>query len=109
MKKQLLALSGAVLLVAGAWRVAEADKALARVEQVQGLYVFTDSRPVAEYDYLGTVNAPGVVMSSSQMQYPPVRDALIKRGRQKYPEANGIILHFVSGSSDKADLIRFKQ
>lgn len=46
-----------VLLVAFAAINYEPKKATAEVEQMQGLYIFTDSKPVLEYEYLGTVKS----------------------------------------------------
>lgn len=81
-------------------------KNLAEVEQMQGFYVFTDSKPVAEYDYLGTVKNS---VSFSSGQYQSIRDILIKKARKEYPSGDGIILHFVNGGTDKADIIKLKE
>lgn len=84
-----------------------ADNSLATVNQLQGLWVFTDCKPVAEYKYLGSVKTSGVI-SIGSAQYQPVRDRLIKKLRHDYPDANGVIFHFVNGAADKADAIQFK-
>src|SRR5688572_6745184 len=79
-----------------------ADNSTASVNQVQGCYIFVDSKPIAEYEYLGTVEVRRVNYGS---QYQPVRDALIKEAKKKYPSANGIVFHFFNGGRDKADAI----
>ena len=80
------------------------NKKTAEVATIQNLKVFTDSEPVMEYEYLGTVKN-GLSLSG---QYQPVRDGLIKRVRKDYPQADGVILHLINGSADKADAIKFK-
>jgi hypothetical protein len=72
--------------------------------QVQGLYIFTDSKPVSDYEYLGTVN----VSMSMSGQYNDVKNSLIKKTKKDFPNAEAIIITLVTGSSDKADVIRFK-
>jgi hypothetical protein len=78
-------------------------KSMAEVEQVQGLYIFSDSKPLREYKYLGTVK----VTTGWSGQYQPLRDKLIKKGREDFKEADGMILHLVNMGTDKADLIKF--
>ena len=82
------------------------NKKTAEVATIQNLKVFTDSEPVMEYEYLGTVKNGFNLASSGQ--YEPVRDGLIKRVKKDYPQADGIILHLINGSADKADAIKFK-
>lgn len=76
--------------------------ATAEVNQVQGLYIFTDSKPVLEVEYMGTVKIKGIVESN---KYTTIRDLLIKRAKREYPKANGIIL---SSDGFQADVIKFK-
>lgn len=82
----------------------EPSKASAEVEQMQGLYIFTDSKPILEYDYLGTVKAT-IGMDS---QYQGVRDKLIGKARKDFPNADALIMQFKSGGSDRCDAIKFK-
>lgn len=82
-------------------------KNAAVVEQVQGIYVFTDCKPVKEFEYLGTVKATGA-FSVRSPQYESVRDILIKRLKKEYPQADGIILKLKDGDTDSADAIKFK-
>jgi hypothetical protein len=84
----------------------EVKKSTAEVDQVQGLYIFTDSKPLYEYEYLGSVKNGVRIVGSSQ--YQPVRDGLIKKIKKEYPQADGAIFHFVNGAADKADAIKFK-
>ena len=82
----------------------EPKKATAEVEQMQGLYIFTDSKPVLEYEYLGTVKAA----ISMDGQYQGVRDKLIKKAKKDFPTADGLMMQFKSGGTDKCDAIKFK-
>ena len=82
----------------------EPTKATGEVEQMQGLYIFTDSKPVSEYEYLGTVKTTFAV----DVQYVGTRDKMIRKAKKKFPEAEGIIIQFKSGGTDKGDVIKFK-
>jgi len=82
------------------------DKEMARVNQQQGCYLFVDSKPTADYTFLGTVKTSAVHLGSSQ--YQGVRDLLIKKIKNDYPDADGIIFNFESGGNDHADAIKFK-
>jgi len=83
----------------------EPRNSTAEVEQVQGCYIFIDSRPVKEYKYLGTCKYTIAWVGSGQ--YQDVRNRLIKRIKKEYPEADGIIFHFHDGGEDRADAIKF--
>lgn len=83
----------------------EPKKNTAEVDQVQGIYVFTDSKPISEYDYIGSVKSG---MSFSGSQYSDIRDKLIKKMKKDFPDANGLILSLQAGGTDRADAIKFK-
>jgi hypothetical protein len=90
------------LLIAFSTATQEIKNSTAEVKQVQGLYIFTDCKPVKEVDYLGTVKVKGVVMSN---KYTAMRDLLIKKAKKDFPKADGII---ISDDSFEADAIKFK-
>lgn len=77
----------------------------AKVQQIQGVYIFTDSKPSSEYKYLGTVEGKRNV---NNPQYTTIRDILIKRCKEQYPAANAIILNLNSGGRDNADAIEIE-
>lgn len=79
-------------------------KRTAEVESYQNVLVFSDSKPVLEYEYLGSIS----YSLGFSGQYEPVRDALIKKAKQKYPNCNAIILHLKDGGTDKADVLIIK-
>lgn len=104
MKKVIFAT--VIIFVVGFSAKHNSDKANAVVNQVQGVYIFIDSKPVAEYEYLGTVSTKGVV--SSNPQYLVIRDKLLKRIKKDWPSADGVIFSFNAGGADHADAIKFK-
>ena len=81
------------------------SKKTAEVQIYQNIKVFTDCTPVMEYEYLGTIKL-GISFTSGQ--YQPIRDSFIKSAKKQYPQCDGIILHFVDGGVDSADVIKFK-
>lgn len=82
----------------------DAKNNLAKVEQFQGLYIFTDCTPTKDNNYIETVKFSGGFGSS---QYTNVRDILIRKVKRKYPDAEGIVLKLVSGGKDLGDVIKF--
>lgn len=67
-------------------------------------YIFVDSEPVSEYEYLGSTKCK----IAFSVQYQSVRDKLIKKVKKQYPKANGVIFHFHDGGTDLADAIYIK-
>lgn len=84
----------------------EAKNSTAEVEQYEGIFIFTDSKPVKEYDYLGTIKGPSITWDGGQ--YFGLRNSLIKKCKKDYPSANALILHPNNNGFDKADVIKFK-
>lgn len=88
------------------------QKNLAEVNKIKGFYVFVDSKPVGEYEALGEVvsdDNKDPEIRKSGAQYESVRDNLIKNARAANYTADGIILKFVNGGVDKAEIIKFKE
>lgn len=83
----------------------EVRKSTAEVDMINGFYVFSDSKPVSEFTFLGSIKGTDWEMNP---QYTNIRDGILKRARKKYPDANGVILHLNSGGSDAADVIILK-
>lgn len=83
----------------------EFNKSTAEVDQVEGVYIFINAKPVNEYKYLGTSKS---FMTLGSGQFQDVRDKLIRKVKKKYPEADGIIFSFYDGGTDKCDAIKFK-
>ncbi len=83
----------------------EPNRSTGEVEQMQGLYIFTDSKPVLEYEYLGTVKTT----FAADVQYQGTRNKMIRKAKKKFPDAEGIIIQFKSGGTDKGDVIKFNK
>jgi len=79
-------------------------KNTAEVNTEMGLYIFTESKPIMEYDYLGTVKTS----ISWTGYYPELKSILIKKVKKDYPQANAIIINFKNGGDAYADVIKFK-
>ena len=75
----------------------------ANVEQLEGVYIYYRSKPVSEYDYLGTYKMGGLI-SSNKPKY--LMEVLIKKTKEKYPLMEGII---VSEDMYQCDAIKFKK
>jgi hypothetical protein len=108
MKKSFI-LAGIIILCSV--QFIQAQNNLAKVNRINGFYIFMDCQPQAEYEALGEIKAdesdPDIRNSSSQ--YQSVRDNLIKVARSTYYTANGLILTLVNGGTDKATAIKFKE
>ena len=109
MKKQnfIMLLCGIAISSLFAFKIVkyEARVNTAEVEQMQGLSIFVDAKPVREYDYLGSEKIVFNLLGSGK--YDDVRDKLIKKVKKEYPKANAIIFHLGDGK-DKADAILIK-
>jgi len=113
MKKILLGiLIGLTLTTILAFKIAtyETKKSTAEVDQINGCYVFVNSKPVLPYDYLGTVELTkkDTRKNPGSGQYQHVRDLLLKKAKEQFPQAEGIIFNFHDGGKDKADALKFK-
>jgi len=98
-----------LLAILGAATSATPRSDLARVNQYQGIYVFTDCMPERDYQVLGTVHPKGkgwAAMGMKDVQYENTRDGMVRVCKEEYPNAEGIILHL--GRKDEGDAIKFK-
>lgn len=107
MKKNLFFLAAALTLALIATKPAP-ETNRAEVNQVQGFFIFTDSKPVSSYKYLGTTQSTGHFIGRSGAQYENTRDRLLNKLRKDFPNADGAILHLTNGTADKADAIKFE-
>lgn len=103
MKKTILIVVIALACTAFGFKVL-GDKSAAQVNMVDGVYIFVDSKPSASYERLGEVKSAGGLSN----QYVDIRDRLINKAKKEYPNANGVIIDFKKGGSDKAQVILIK-
>ena len=79
------------------------DKSSAKVDQQQGLYIFLLSKPVADFEYLGSVKKSiGWTGQPEEML-----NSIIKKVKKEYPKADGVV--FTTIAMDKADAIQFNK
>lgn len=82
--------------------VASADKGLCKAEQREGYYIFILSKPIAEYEFLGTVKK-NIALTGQPNE---MINGILKKVKKEYPKADGII--FTSADFEKAEAIKFK-
>lgn len=76
----------------------EPNKDLAKVEQIEGIYVFVYSKPAGNYKFVDKINMPEFVMSGKSAEM--IRTA-VRRCKKQLPSANGII--FTNDNLTKAE------
>jgi hypothetical protein len=76
----------------------------AEAQCIQGVYIYTDCKPVLPFDSIGYVELGFV----SGTQYESIRQHFIKKTKKQFPEAQGLILHLRKTGIDQATVIRFK-
>ena len=79
------------------------QKNIATVDQKEGVYIFMFSKPIAEYQFLGTVKKTGLVWKGNPVE---MFNILLRRCKKDYPQADGLI--FFDVDMDRADCIKFK-
>lgn len=89
----------------------------AEVNQEQGIYIFTDSKPIQIYEYLGTVKN-GMIQTPTDITgapklgticdptYNQLKGSLIKQAKKKYKDFSAII---INGGAMTGDVIKFKE
>jgi len=91
-----------------------AQSNIATVKKIQGILVFSDNEPIANYLVYGEVSISSTEelereLQQNRGQYQTVRDYLIKKTRLSNSQADGLILYLVNGGIDKALVIKFKE
>ena len=77
----------------------------AEVNKIEGFYIFTDSKPVMPYDSIGTIEIGFI----TDTQYESIRRALIKKARNKFPDADGLIMKFNKKGVDNCIVININE
>lgn len=82
------------------------DKSLAKVEQIQGLYIYVKCTPAMEYEHLGVVSGPKV----GNHEMDKMIETFIKRVKEDYPNADAIIFDssIKQTHNTKVSAIKFK-
>ena len=74
----------------------------ATVNQMQGIYVFAQCKPVSEYTYLGSTKIKVVWTGQPE----EMLNITLKKIKKDYAQADGVI--FTTLQMDQADVIKFK-
>lgn len=106
MRKVILCFCMGILLLSFSKIEFQPKSTTADVQKLNGMAVFIESEPVLDYESLGEIKYEGTFGVSGQ--YQEVRDALIRKARKKHKDADGIIIRFCNGCTDRADVIKFK-
>ena len=93
----------AVIFFSLGFKSAPGENNVAKVNRVDGVYVFIESQPANDYDVLGTVKKTGFTLGGTiQEQYK----VMTRRCRKDYPDADGIIFDDIS--LEHGTCIKFK-
>ncbi len=107
MKKYLLGfLFGISISILLAFKAStfEPTSTTAEINKIDGLHVFTDCIPVLPYDSIGTLGISFIL----DTQYESIRSNFIKKAKNKYPSADGLILNLNKKGIDKCVVIKMK-
>lgn len=99
MKKIIGLLAVAVLMSVSAF--SQKPTYYAKVNKVEGLYIYVNAEPVDQYEELGYLKKKGLWW---QCQYTEVFNYFFKRCKKEYPRANALIL-YLSAEGGKATAI----
>lgn len=80
----------------------EPKDSTAEVEREEGLYVFYRSKPVKDYEHLGTYKIGFIMDTKPKLLF----NKLVRKVTDKYPEADAIV---ISDDMEKCDAIKFKK
>ncbi len=114
---KILTIAGAILLLAFTTvKVIDNNKAQATVNQEQGLFLFVDCKPIAEYELIGTLKSQLVNMDTKSLEnyplsYNQLKEDIFrlfnqKKNKEKFRGAQAVIIY---PEQQKADFIKFKQ
>ena len=88
-KLKLVIMVAVLLLSFSAFKpLYELNKATAEVSQEEGLYVFYRSKPVSDYEYLGTYKIGLIWDDKPSLLFAK----LVRKVKKEYPQAQAIII-----------------
>ena len=101
MKQKILFSAILLITLLTGFKVAPTGNGNANAEQIEGVYIFVQSKPTEPNEYLGSVKRGGFLETPTEML-----NGIIKKAKKQYPTVQGII---VDRDFEKADCIKFKQ
>lgn len=69
--------------------VAQTNQQSVIINKIDGVFVFSECKPIAPHDTIGEVSAEVSITG----EYPELRDKLVRRAKKKFPTLDGIILN----------------
>lgn len=82
-----------------------AEKSTAIVNEYQGLYIFVESKPVSKFEKIGYIKFDKFWATDNS--FTNMRDRFTQKCKEKYPNADGIILYLTDEKNYAADVIKF--
>jgi len=104
MKLKLLFVA-AVLLAFAAGKSFLPDTRPATVHKIGGLFVFWDCAPADDYETIGHIKIKGIVETGD---YEDMLTRFLKKTKETYPNADGILYDHDQHNRDNVDVIKFK-
>jgi hypothetical protein len=110
MKKMILGIGLGVVLCSlvstTAVSLYEVNKGTAEVEKQQGYYIYAKSKPIKEYEFLGTLTAPKI----GNHEFDILVSYMVKDCQKNYPNADAILFdgNISQTHNTKASAIKFK-
>lgn len=103
MRKLIYVACGIVLMCLFSFKAYEyvVKKSTGEVEMEEGVYIYYRSKPVAEYEYLGTYKIGLIWDDKPKLLF----NKLVRKTKDKYPNADGMI---IDNDMGKCDAIKFK-
>lgn len=77
----------------------------AETKKVEGLAIFTDCKPVKEYEVIGTVTLSEFSFYNGSKFYK-IQTRLSQKAKEKFPDAEGLIYDI---AEESAQVIKFKK
>jgi hypothetical protein len=87
MKKILMGVClGIVITATLSFKVIQ-DKSNAKVQKIQGVYIFIKSEPQLDYEIIGSMKGP----TFGSHEFDDLLEAIIKKQKKEFPQGEGIL------------------
>ena len=80
------------------------NKSTGEVNRERGIYLYIDCNPVLPYETLAEVKLRWLDKS-----FRDVKTSIAINVKKKYPDADAVIIYYVSGGIDRGEAIKFKE
>jgi hypothetical protein len=93
------------VLLAFKTSIYEPNNSTAEVNKIDGYYIFTDSKPVLPFEIIDSLEIGFI----TDTQYESIKRHFIKKAKNKYQYANGLIINLNKKGVDKCLVIKLKE